>query len=235
MVSFFDHQIDGLCTHEFDIGSRGVEVRVVGDDIAFFSGHAEQDALSRASLVVGDHVPITEAFLDGIFEVVEAFAAGVALVAFHDAGPLVRGHGASAGVGEQIDEDIVGGQQEEIVVRRFEELLALSSSGPANGFDALDAERFNDGFGHKKASSGDPKQTSLSYGGRRLRKCDLQHRGTCAQSYSYGTFRGRSEKPHFSRKDRARNGESDCSLLAIFTEKDCYRQSSRSRQRYPSR
>ena len=50
-------------------------------------------------------------------EAVEAAAAGVALVALHDRGPLVRGHGAGAGVGEQVDEHIVGGEQEKIVVR----------------------------------------------------------------------------------------------------------------------
>ena len=49
----------------------------------------------------------------------------------------MRGHGAGAGIGEQIDQDIVGGEQKEIVMRGFEELLALFAGGPANGFDAL--------------------------------------------------------------------------------------------------
>ena len=68
---------------------------------------------------------VAEDFLDGIFEAVEAAAAGVAFVAFHDGGPLVRGHGAGAGIGEQVDQDIVGGQKEQVVVRGFEQLLAL--------------------------------------------------------------------------------------------------------------
>ena len=80
---------------------------------------------------------------------VEAAAAGVAFVAFHDRGPLVRGHGAGAGIGEQVDQDIVGGQQEQVVVRGVEQLLALGAGCPAQGFDALDAEGFDDGFdGH---------------------------------------------------------------------------------------
>ena len=60
----------------------------------------------------GDDVPVAEDILNGILEAIEAAAAGVAFVAFHDGGPLVGGHGAGAGVGEQVDEDIVGGEQE---------------------------------------------------------------------------------------------------------------------------
>ena len=61
----------------------------------------------------------------------------------------MRGHGAGAGVGEQVDEDVVGGEEEEVVVGGFEELFALGAGGPADGLDALDAEWLDDGFdGH---------------------------------------------------------------------------------------
>ena len=116
-MPFGDDEIDGLGADEFDVGAGGVEVRVVGDDVALLAGHAEEDALGGAALVRGDDVLVAEDVLDGIFEAVEAAAAGVALVAFHDGGPLVGGHGAGAGVGEQIDEHIVGREQEEVVVR----------------------------------------------------------------------------------------------------------------------
>ena len=61
----------------------------------------------------------------GISEAIEAAAAGVAFVAFHDGGPLMSRHGAGAGVGEQVDEDIVSGQEEEVVVRGLEKGFAL--------------------------------------------------------------------------------------------------------------
>jgi hypothetical protein len=77
---------------------------------------------------------------------VEAFASGVRLVALHDACPLVGGHGAGAGVGEQVDEDVVGFKQEEVVMRGAKELFTLGAGGPANGFDGLDAEGLDDGF-----------------------------------------------------------------------------------------
>ena len=154
VLPFFDDQIDGFGADEFDVGARGVEVRVVGDDISFLAGDAEEDALGGAALMRGDDVTVAEDILDGILEVVEAAAAGVALVAFHDGGPLVGGHGSGAGVGEQVDEDIVGGEQKEVVVGGFEELLALFAGGPVDGLDALDAEGLDDGFdGHRAISA----------------------------------------------------------------------------------
>ena len=148
LAAFGNDQIDGLGADEFDVGARGVEVRVVGNDVALLAHHAEQDALGGAALVGGDHVLVAEDVLHGVAEAIEAAAAGVALVAFHDGGPLVRGHGAGAGVGEQVDEDIVGGQQKQVVVRGAEQLLALGAGGPANGLDALDAEGLDDGARH---------------------------------------------------------------------------------------
>jgi hypothetical protein len=59
------------------------------------------------------------------------------------------GHGAGAGVGEQIDQDIVGGEEEEIVVGGGEELLALLARGPTDGLDAFDAEWFDDSSGDR--------------------------------------------------------------------------------------
>ena len=66
-------------------------------------------------------------------EAVEAAAAGIAFVAFHDGRPLMRGHGAGAGVGEQVDQDVVGGKQEQVVVRGFAE-VASRSGGWSSGW-----------------------------------------------------------------------------------------------------
>ena len=82
-------QIDRLRAGELHIGARGVEVRVVGNDVAFLARHAKQDALGGASLVRGNHVFVAKNILYGTPEAVEAAAAGVAFVAFHDGGPLV--------------------------------------------------------------------------------------------------------------------------------------------------
>src|SRR6266536_2365655 len=150
VAAFFDDEVDGFGSHEFDVGAGSVEVRVVGDDVAFLAGYAEKNPLGSAPLMGRDDVAVAEYFLNGIFETIEAAAAGVALVAFHDGGPLVRGHGSGAGVGEQVDQDVVGGKKEEVVVRGFEELLALGAGGPVKGLDAFNAKGFDDGLdGHK--------------------------------------------------------------------------------------
>src|SRR6266576_1661491 len=93
VAAFFDDEIDRFGSDEFDVRARGVEVSVVGDDGSFLAGYAEEDAFGGASLMRGDDVAVAEYILDGIFETIEAATAGVAFVAFHDGGPLMRGHG----------------------------------------------------------------------------------------------------------------------------------------------
>ena len=109
-------EIDGLGARELDIGASGIEVGVVGDDVALLAHDVEEQALGGAALVRRKHVRVAGNVLDRALEAIEAGAAGVALIAFHDAGPLMCGHGAGAGVGEQIDEHVVGVEQEKVVV-----------------------------------------------------------------------------------------------------------------------
>ena len=117
LLAFGDHQIHSFGTDKFNVGAGGVEMGVVGDDIAFLAHHAEQDALGGATLMGGNDMPEAKDVLNGIAKAIETLAAGIALVAFHDGGPLMRGHGASAGISEQVDQDIVGRKQKQIVVR----------------------------------------------------------------------------------------------------------------------
>ena len=152
LAALGDRQIDSFSAGKLDVGTRGVEVSVVGNDVPFLTRDAEEDALSRAALVGGNDVPVTEDVLDGIPETVEAAAARVALIAFHDGGPLMGRHGAGAGIGEQVDEDIVGGQEKEIVVRGLQKFFALGASGPADGLNTLDAERLDDSSGDHEGS-----------------------------------------------------------------------------------
>jgi len=105
-----------------------------------------------------DHVSVPKDFLNGIPEAIEAAAPRIAFIAFHDRRPLMGGHGTRPGICQQIDQHIVGGQQEHVVVRSCEQLFALVTGGPADRLDTLDAKRFNDGpDGHRS-----PRNT-LSY------------------------------------------------------------------------
>ena len=149
LATFGDEQINGFGSDEFDIGAGRVEVSVVGNDVALFAGDAEENALGGAALVRGNDVLVADNVLDGVAETIVAAAAGVALVAFHDGGPLVSRHRPGAGVGEQIDEHIIGVQEEQVVMRGFQQLFALGAGCPANWLDALDPKGLDDGsYGH---------------------------------------------------------------------------------------
>ena len=146
LTALGDEQIDGLGAHELDVGAGGVEVRIVGNDVALLAGDAKEDALGGTSLMGGDYVLVAADVLDGIAKTIEAAASGIAFVAFHDGGPLVGGHGAGAGVGEQVDEDIVGVEEKQVVVRGGEQFLAMFARSPANRLDTLDAKWLDDGL-----------------------------------------------------------------------------------------
>ena len=74
-------KVDGLCAGELNVGAGGVEMRIVGDNIALLAGDAEENPLGGAALVGRDHVFVTENVLNRVAEVIEAAAARIALVA----------------------------------------------------------------------------------------------------------------------------------------------------------
>src|SRR5512146_616464 len=144
---------------------------VVRYDLAALRHHVEQYPFCGASLVRRNDVLVSEYVLDRVTEAVVTFAPGVALVPFHDGTPLVGGHCAGARVGEQIDQDVIGREKKEVVVRVTKQLFAFLARSPADRFNALNAKRLDNGAGrHSKPSvaatyqhwnSRDPPMTSL--------------------------------------------------------------------------
>ncbi len=143
-----DDQVDRFGADKLHVGAGGVKVRVVGHNIALLAHHAEQNALGRAALVRRDDMLVAENILHRRAKLLEAAAAGITLIAFHHSRPLVGGHGAGAGIGKQVNQNIVGGQQKEVVERRAQRLLPLGASRPVNRLDAFDAKGFDDGAWH---------------------------------------------------------------------------------------
>ena len=94
----------------------------------------EQDLLGGAALMRRDHVLEGEELADGVEEDEPGRRAGVALVAVLDRGPLVAGHRAGAGVGEEVDEDVGGVEAEDVVPgvadrrRRYSGVVSRSGS-----------------------------------------------------------------------------------------------------------
>jgi hypothetical protein len=166
LPAFRNDKIDRFGADEFNVGTRRIEVGIVGDDIAFLAHHSEENPLSGSALMRGNHVRVAADVLDRIAKTIEAAAARVALVALHDGGPLMRRHGASARIRQQVDQHIVGLEKEKIVVRGLDQLFTLRPRGPADRLDALDAEGLDDGLDRHTDSKNrqvgmPPESTSL--------------------------------------------------------------------------
>ncbi len=145
---FGDDQIDRLNADVFEVGAGGVKVRIVGHQIAFFADGGEQHLFSGAPLVRRHKVlHAGDALNDGL-QPVKTARPGVAFVAFHDGAPLARRHRAGARIGQPVDQHIFSAELENIELGRLQQLHPLLARGHANRLDALDAERFNQGFRH---------------------------------------------------------------------------------------
>src|SRR6266404_730674 len=96
LAAFRNDQINGFSASKFHVRASGIEVRVVGDHITFLAGDAEQDSLGGASLVRWNYMSVAENVLDRNAKAIEALAAGVTLVTFHDGRLLMGGHRARA-------------------------------------------------------------------------------------------------------------------------------------------
>ena len=144
LVPLGDHQVEGLRALELDVGARGVEVGVVGHDVAGLAHRREEDALGGPPLVGRDDVAIAEDVPHGRLEAVEAAAAGIGLVPAHHAGPLLGAHRAGSAVGEQVDDHVVGLDLEEVEARLLQDPLALLARRLADRLDGLDAEGLED-------------------------------------------------------------------------------------------
>ena len=145
LLALGDGQIESLAAGVLDVGAGGVEVGVVGHDVALLDHYAEQDALGGASLMGRNDVLVAENILHRIAETDVAAAARVALVSFHDRSPLIGGHRSGAGIGQQINKDIIRREKKQVVVRVAQELFAFFARGPADGLNTLDTKRLDNG------------------------------------------------------------------------------------------
>ena len=145
VVALGDDQVDGLGAGELDVGAGGVEVGVARHDLAGAAEDAEEDLFRGTSLVGGDDVLVGEEVPHRVTEQVVGRRARVGLVAVLDGGPLVAAHGAGPGVGEQVDQHVLGVQLEEVVVRLGGLGAALGGGRHAERLHAVDAERLDDG------------------------------------------------------------------------------------------
>ena len=142
-----DDQVARFRATVLDMRPRRVEVRVVQHDIAGPGDHVEEDVLGRAALVRGDHVLEAGDVAHGRLEAIERRRARVRFVGGDHARPLAGRHRAGAAVGQQVDQHVLGLEQERIVAGFRQILLAFGAGGETDRLDRADAEWFDDGGG----------------------------------------------------------------------------------------
>ena len=125
-----------------------------------------------------------EQVLDGLEEREPAGAAGVALVAALDRGPLVAAHRARAGVGQQVDQDVGRVEVEQVPARGLERRLALRLGGQPDRLDRVDPERLDDRLpavhGGEDTRLRRPGPLRRSRPDGTLRACRLDHATSCS-------------------------------------------------------
>ncbi len=99
---------------ELDVGARGREVEVGRHDRAGPDEDLRQQVLGATALVGRNQVAIAVDVVHRRLEPEVAARAGVGLVAELHRRALLLGHGGGAAVGEQVDEDVVGAEQERV-------------------------------------------------------------------------------------------------------------------------
>ena len=115
-----DHQVHRLSTVHLDVCPGGVEVVVRRDLLARRDEGAEEQVLGHAALVRGDDEGKAGEVLHHAAKMVKVTSPGVGLVTQHQAGPLVIGHGRGAGVGQEVDEDVLRRNGEDVVAGLLE-------------------------------------------------------------------------------------------------------------------
>ncbi|MEI2718807.1 MAG: hypothetical protein V9E87_01495 [Gemmatimonadales bacterium] len=136
-----DHVVKGR-TGQLLMEPRRGEVHVAGDVVTRLDQQLREEVLGAAPLVGGDQLLVAVGVADGLLQVIEVARAGVGLIAHHHAGPLAIAHRAGAGIGEEVDVDVLGAEQEGVVAGVADVALALGAGGHADRLDNLDLPRF---------------------------------------------------------------------------------------------
>ena len=98
-----------------------------------------------AALVRRHQVLVAVILTNGVLQVVEVAAARIGFIAHHQAGPLAVAHGRGAGIGQQVDVNVLAAQQEGVVTGLPYGTLAFFAGGHAQWLDHLDLVGFGPG------------------------------------------------------------------------------------------
>ncbi len=141
VVCLVDDHVDEGPARPLLVEPRRGEVHVAGDDVARIDEDLAEDVLGAATLVRGHQLGIPVHLSHRVLEAVKGAAPRVRLVPHHEGGPLQVGHCRCARIGEQIDVDVLGTEQERVPTCLGNRRIATFSRGHGDCFHHLDAER----------------------------------------------------------------------------------------------
>ena len=119
---------------------------VVWDEFTLTTNDREEDLLSSSTLMGWDDEFLACDLLDHGFETEEASCSCVGLITIHNTSPLFGTHGSSSTVGQQVNDDILGLEEERVVTCLGESLYSLFLGGELDGLYTLDLKWLNDGL-----------------------------------------------------------------------------------------
>ncbi len=146
LKSFVDDQVDGFCTGFLDVCAGGIEVVVARDDLAGPADQLEQDTLAGTPLMRRQDMRHPGQFEEDRLEVIPAPPSGVRLVGAKHSGPLRVAHRRGAAIGQEVNQDVLGGNLKRIEVGVSEDLFALFRRREPDRLDHFDLERLDDCF-----------------------------------------------------------------------------------------
>jgi hypothetical protein len=120
------------------VGPGGGEIHVAGHVITAADQQLGENVLGPPPLVGGNHELEAVIVLHRAFQPEIIARSGVGFIAHHDAGPLAVRHGVGAGVGQKVDVDILGAEQEGVESGLSQGLLSLGPARHPDRFHHLD-------------------------------------------------------------------------------------------------
>ena len=135
-----DDTVHGDGAQDLGVAVEGIEMHVAYGVLAGLGVVLGHDEVGAAALMGGLHIGHAEHLLGGGLQLVEALAAGVALVAQHHGRPLLGAHGGGAGIGEAVHVHVLGLQAEGVVLGLLQGLGAVLPGGLFDGFHNFDTE-----------------------------------------------------------------------------------------------
>src|SRR5437879_12772861 len=190
-MRFRNRQVQRLRAAEFDIRARRIEMRIVRHDAALAADDGKRNALGGAALMCGDNMSKAEDVLNRGPKSLEARRTRVGLITTHHGGPLFGGHRGGSRIREQVDQNRFGGDEKQVIAGLLEQALTLLSCGTADGLNAFDPERLDDGLDHRGPNTPGSQEENI------------QQPRTQANDAAYLKWQSEPSSPrHTNRRDR---------------------------------